>query len=147
VGDAVHLAGIDRRPARVAVRMQDNHIDDPRARAFVAELRRFEQTSAVEDLTALFAEDGTASRLDGRGDRDDVATFWREHREQFDELSTTFVNATEGTDGFALEWTTKATLTNGHPISYGGVTVLAMDGDKIGALRTYYDTAAFLRPS
>lgn len=123
--------------------MQENHIVDPRARAFVAALRAFEQDSDPDELVALFAHDATLMRLDGRGERGDPAAFWREYREQFDELSTTFSNAVEGPDQIALEWSSDATLADKGPISYRGVTVLDLDGAKIAGLRTYYDTAAF----
>ncbi|MBW0100864.1 nuclear transport factor 2 family protein [Pseudonocardia sp. KRD291] len=123
--------------------MQDNHIEDPRARAFVAALRSFEQDSDPDGLVALFTDDATLMRLDGRGERGDPAAFWREYREQFSELSTTFSNAIEGTDQIALEWSSDATLADEGPISYRGVTVLDLDGNKIARLRTYYDTAAF----
>jgi ketosteroid isomerase-like protein len=123
--------------------MDDNHISDRRARTFVAELRRFEQDSDPAPLVALFSDDATATRLDARGERDDVTAFWTEYRAQFHELSTTFVHAVEGADRVALEWTTTATLTDDRPLEYRGVTVLDLDGDRIVALRTYYDTAAF----
>jgi ketosteroid isomerase-like protein len=81
-------------------------------------------------------------RLDPRGERTDVTAFWREYREQFHQLSTTFVNAVESTDQVALEWTTTATLTDDRPLEYRGVTVIDLDGDAIVALRSYYHTAA-----
>lgn len=124
--------------------MEDNHIDDPRARTFVAELRRFEQSSDPTDLVALFADDATATRLDARGERADVTAFWQEYRGQFDSLSTTFFDAVEGSDQVSLEWTSSATLRNGRPVDYRGVTVLDLAGEKIAALRTYYDSAVFL---
>jgi ketosteroid isomerase-like protein len=124
--------------------MEDNHIADPRARTFVAELRRFEQSSDPTDLVELFADDATATRFDGRGDRTDVTAFWQEYRAQFDHLSTTFFDAVEGSDQVALEWTSEATLTDGRPISYRGVTVLDLAGEQIARLRTYYDSAAFV---
>ncbi|GAA2552563.1 nuclear transport factor 2 family protein [Pseudonocardia hydrocarbonoxydans] len=123
--------------------MEDNHITDPRARTFVAALRRFEQDADPAPLARLFSADATAMRLDARGERADVAAFWTEYREQFHELSTTFVNAVEDDDQVALEWTTTATLTDDRPLRYRGVTVIDLDGDDIVALRTYYDTAAF----
>ena len=96
--------------------MQDNHITDPRARGFVAALRRFDQSSDPTALSELFAPDATP---------------------------TTFVNVVEGTDEFALEWTSTGTLTDDRSITYRGVTVIDLDGEKIVRLRTYYDTAAF----
>lgn len=129
--------------------MEDNHIDDPRARAFVAELRRFEQGRFDEDgdptgLVELFADGATATRLDARGERGDVGAFWREYRGQFREVRTTFFDAVESGDQVALEWSSEATLTDGRLISYRGVTVLDLDGEKIARLRTYYDSAAFV---
>lgn len=123
--------------------MDDNHISDPRARTFVAALRRFEQDSDPAPLVGLFADRATATRLDARGERTDVTAFWTEYRAQFHELSTTFVNAVESADQVSLEWTTTATLTDDRPLDYRGVTVIDLDGDDIVALRTYYDTAAF----
>jgi ketosteroid isomerase-like protein len=123
--------------------MQDNHIDDPRARTFAAALRRFEQDSDTAAFAELFAEDATLQRLDARGERGDVEAFWREYRDQFGEVKTTFYNVVEGSDQFALEWTSDATLTDGRPLSYRGVTVIDLDGEKIIRLRTYYDSAVF----
>lgn len=123
--------------------MEDNHITDERARTFVATLRRFEQDADPAPLAALFADGATLARLDARGERTDATAFWREYREQFHDLSTTFVNAVETVDQVALEWTTTATLTDDRPLNYRGVTVLDLADDAIVALRTYYDTAAF----
>jgi len=123
--------------------MEDNHISDPRARAFAAALRKFEQDSDPSGLVGLFAAGATAVRLDARGERDDIEAFWREYRGEFREVRTTFVNVVEGSDQFALEWTSEATLTNDRPISYRGVTVIDLDGDEIVRLRTYYDSAVF----
>jgi len=124
--------------------MEDNHIDDPRARAFVAELRRFEQSGDPTDLVALFTDDATALRLDARGERTDVTAFWQEYRGQFDRLTTTFHNGVEDSGQVALEWSSEATLTDGRALSYRGVTVLDLAGEKIARLRTYYDSAAFV---
>lgn len=123
--------------------MEDNHISDPRARTFVAALRRFEQTSDPAPLAGLFSDGATLTRLDARGERTDPTAFWQEYRAQFHELSTTFTNAVESADQVALEWTTKGTSTHDHPLDYRGVTVIDLSGDEIVALRTYYDTAAF----
>lgn len=123
--------------------MKDTTVNDPRARAFGEALQRFEQESDVAVLTELFADDATLLRLDARGDRTDAAAFWKEYREQFDEIATTFSNVVEGDDQFALEWTSKATLRGGRPIEYRGVTCIDLEGDKIVRLRTYYDSAQF----
>lgn len=127
--------------------MEDNHIADQRVRGFVGALRKFEQDQDPSTLVGLFADAAVLTRLDGRGEREDAEGFWRQYREQFHDLSTTFFNVVEGSDQFALEWTSKGTLANDRPLTYSGVTVLDFADEQIVQLRTYYDTAAFTTPS
>lgn len=124
--------------------MDDSQITDPRARSFAEALQTFEAESDTASLTPLFADDATVLRLDARGERTDVEAFWREYREQFSEISTTFTHAVVGDDACVLEWGSEATLINGRSVDYRGVTVLEFDGDAITRLRTYYDSAAFV---
>jgi ketosteroid isomerase-like protein len=123
-------------------------IRDDRARAFAEGLRRFERDSDAAAFAELFAEGALTERLDARGERrGEVEQFWREYREQFGEVSTRFDHAVEGDDEVALEWTSEATLRNGRPLRYRGVTALGFDGDRISWLRTYYDSAVFAAPA
>lgn len=124
----------------------DNHIADATVRRFVAELRSFEQTGEVDELTRLFSDDAVLHRLDGRGGVDDPRAFWEQYRAQFGEVRTVFRNAVESTDpaGAGLEWESRGTLADGTPIDYAGSTFLTLSGDRISGLRTYYDTAAFV---
>lgn len=124
--------------------MDDSHITDSRARAFAGALQTFEADGDPASLTRLFADDATVLRLDARGERTDVEQFWREYRDQFTEISTTFTHAVQGDDACVLEWDSAARLTNGRPVEYRGVTVIEFDGDAITRLRTYYDSAAFV---
>ena len=124
--------------------MDDSQITDARARAFAGALQAFEADSDAASLTPLFADGATVLRLDARGERTDVEQFWREYREQFTEISTTFTHAVEGDDASVLEWESEARLANGRPVEYRGVTVIEFDGDAINSLRTYYDSAAFV---
>lgn len=124
--------------------MADIQISDDRARSFADALRTYENDGDTAALTALFTTDATTERLDARGERrGEVEQFWREYRAQFDSIRTTFSHVVEGDDRVALEWSSDATLTDGRPITYRGVTVLDLNGDKIGKLRTYYDSAQF----
>lgn len=123
---------------------ENNHVHDARARGFVAALRSFEQDGNPAGLVECFAPGATATRLDGRGERTDLTGFWSEYREPFDRVRTTFRNAVE-TDGAAvLEWDSAAVLTGGTEVTVPGVTVLDLGEDGVTALRTYYDTAAFV---
>ena len=128
--------------------MEDNHINDDRARTFAGALRRFEQDSDAAAFAELFAADAVTQRFDARGERKgEVEAFWREYRDQFQEVRTTFYNAIEGSDEFALEWTSEGALRNGNPLHYRGVTCLGYEGEKIVWLRTYYDSAIFAAPT
>jgi ketosteroid isomerase-like protein len=124
--------------------MADTHISDDRARTFADALQTFEKDGDAAAFAALFTDDAVTRRFDARGERrGEVEQFWQEYRSQFDSISTTFSDAVEGGDRVALEWTSDATLADGRPLQYRGVTVIDLDGDKISKLSTYYDSAQF----
>ena len=122
---------------------EDNHISNPRAREFVAALRSFEQDGNPYGLLAQFADGAVVSRLDGRGERTDVEAFWREYRDQFERVSTTFRNAVESDAAVALEWDSDVVPVGSQATTYRGVTVLEIDplADAVSSLRVYHDTA------
>ena len=125
--------------------MADTNISDDRARTFASALQSFEKDGDAAAFAELFTDDAVTQRLDARGERrGEVEQFWQEYRAQFDSISTTFYDVVEGGDRVALEWTSDATLTDGRPLQYRGVTIIDLDGDdKISKLRTYYDSAQF----
>jgi ketosteroid isomerase-like protein len=124
--------------------MADTPISDKRASTFATSLQTFEKDGDASSFAELFAEDATTQRFDARGERQgEVEQFWQEYRNQFESISTTFSNVVEGADEFALEWTSDTQLNDGRPLTYRGVTVIVLDGDKITKLRTYYDSAQF----
>ena len=124
--------------------MAQTNISDDRAQAFATGLQTFEKDGDVAAFAALFADDAVTQRFDARGERSgEVAQFWQEYHAQFQSISTTFYDVVEGGDRFALEWTSDATLTDGRPLQYRGVTVIDLNGDKISKLSTYYDSAQF----
>ena len=124
--------------------MADTNISDDRARTFATGLQTFEKDGDAATFAALFADDAVTQRFDARGERSgEVEAFWQEYRAQFQSISTTFYDVVEGGDRFALEWISEATLVDGRPLQYRGVTVIDLDGDKISKLRTYYDSAQF----
>lgn len=124
--------------------MADTSISDDRAQTFATGLQTFEKDGDVAAFAALFTGDAVTQRFDARGERSgEVEQFWQEYRAQFQSISTTFYDVVEGGDRFALEWTSDATLTDGRPLQYRGVTVIDLNGDKISKLSTYYDSAQF----
>ena len=129
--------------------MADTNMSDDRARSFASGLQTFEKDGDATAFAALFADDAVTQRFDARGERrGEVEQFWQEYRAQFDSISTTFYDVVEGGDRVALEWTSDATLTDGRPLQYRGVTIIDLDDDdKINKLRTYYDSAQFTTSS
>ena len=124
--------------------MADIQISDDRARTFATALQTFEKDGDAAAFAALFTDDAVTQRFDARGERrGEVEQFWHEYRDQFSSISTTFYDVVEGGDRAALEWSSDAELTDGRPITYRGVTVIDLDGEKITRLRTYYDSAQF----
>ena len=124
--------------------MADTNISDDRARRFAAGLHDLDEDGDAAKFAALFTDDAVTQRFDARGERrGEVEKFWQEYRAQFQSISTRFYDVVEGGDRFALEWTSDATLADGRPIQYRGVTVIDLDGDKITKLSTYYDSAQF----
>ncbi len=124
--------------------MADTNISDERARKFAAGLHDLDKNGDAAAFAALFADDAVTQRFDARGERrGEVEQFWTEYRAQFQSITTTFYDVVEGGDRFALEWTSDATLSDGRPIQYRGVTVIDLDGDTITKLSTYYDSAQF----
>jgi ketosteroid isomerase-like protein len=124
--------------------MADTNISDERARKFAAGLHDLDKDGDAAAFAALFADDAVTQRFDARGERrGEVEQFWTEYRAQFQSITTTFYDVVEGGDRFALEWTSDATLSDGRPIQYRGVTVIDLDGDTITKLSTYYDSAQF----
>lgn len=117
-----------------------------RAQAFMDALQTLEQNNDPETLAALFTDDASLVRMTHKTyeGHDDIRRFWSEYLEPFDDLATEFYNVTEDDDGAVLEWETKGSLKGGKPIHYRGVSSLSFSGDKVGAFRTYYDSAAFL---
>ena len=125
--------------------------DNERAQKFSDALKQLDSSGEPSDLLALFAEGAELRRpeLDGtQGPTTDPAQFWKAYRDQFSEISTDFSVLREAEDIAVLEWTSKATLTAGRDLTYAGVSLLTFgEDDLVTRFSTYYDTAAFVRPT
>jgi len=100
---------------------------------FVEALHKLEEDRDVEALVEIHAEDcevGNVSVSETFRVHDGLREFWTEYRKTFEEMKSTFRNvfATEGRA--ALEWTTEGT-SDGDTVSYDGVSILEVEGDKI----------------
>ena len=128
----------------------DHEVRDETTRKFIAALRHLEQVRDLEPMAALFSDEAEVKSIDGHGTRtgpDGITALFDEYLRQFDEVRTTFTQVTEGERHAALEWTTAATRAGGHDVSYTGVTIIDLDGDRVTGFRTVYDSAALMGPT
>ncbi len=118
--------------------------DTSRSQAFAEALRQLEQGDD-STLLAMFTDDAELRRpeQDHLGAVEDADTFWKQYRDQFQDLSTTFERLVDAGDEGILEWHSSGTLRSGRHIDYAGVSLLTFTADKVSRFATYYDTAAF----
>ena len=128
----------------------DHAVENGTTREFIAALRHLEQQRDLDPMAALFTGGAEVRSIDGHGPRqgpDGIRALFDEYLRQFDEVRTTFTQVTEGERHAALEWTTEAVRAGGHGVTYTGVTIIDLDGDKVGGFRTVYDSAALMGPT
>lgn len=115
-----------------------------RTRTFIDALARLEETGDPGPLVALFAEGADVSnplvRHEGEGGRGADA-FWRHYRGAFTRIGSTFRSIVDDGETSMLEWTSEGETAAG-PVRYGGVSVIAWEGERIAAFRTYFDPSA-----
>lgn len=97
-------------------------------------------------MADLYGDDSRLTRFgaspEHRG-RDGAMAFWSEYLNTFERIESRFTAVLEEEGGVVLEWTATGTLTGGHPVDYGGVSILEFDRVTVREFRTYYDSAAF----
>ena len=119
----------------------------PVAERFMTALQAFESGGDADPLVGLFREDAECVSLaHAERGRDGVRRFWEEYRRAFATVRSEFTAALFADAGASLEWTSEGTLPTGAPITYRGVSILEVDGDRVSRFRTYYDSAAFVAP-
>ena len=117
------------------------------ANSFVEALWRLEEDRDVEALVEIHTEDcevGNVSVPETFRGHDGLREFWTEYRKTFGEMKSTFRNVFASEDGAALEWTTEGT-SNGDAVSYDGVSILEIEGDKVSRFMAYFDTRRLTR--
>ncbi len=123
---------------------------DRTAERYMETLDVAERTGKLDDLVALFAEDAEVRSLAqdvAYKGRDGARKFWEAYLSAFGRIHSAFHHVIEGgRGGVALEWMSEGVLPSGDPIEYRGITVLELENGLIKSLRSYYDTAAFVRP-
>ena len=112
------------------------------ADGFVEALRELEENRDVEALVEIHTEDcevGNVSVPQTFRGHDGLREFWTEYRKTFGEMKSTFRNVFATEEGAALEWTTEGT-SNGDTVTYDGVSILEIEGDKVRRFMAYFDS-------
>lgn len=109
---------------------------------FVEALRRLEEDRDVEPLAEIHTEDcevGNVSVPETFDSQEGLRKFWTEYRKTFGEMKSEFRNVFATEERAALEWTTEG-ISNGDSVSYDGVSILEIEGDKVRRFMAYFDT-------
>jgi len=109
---------------------------------FVEALRKLEEDRDVEALVEIHTEDcdvGNVAVPKTFSGREGLREFWTSYRNTFDEMKSEFRNVFADDAGrAALEWTTEG-VAAGNSVSYEGVSILEIEGDKVRRFRAYFD--------
>lgn len=113
------------------------------AKRFIEALGRLEAERDLEAITALFGDESEIGNVTSpekfRG-REGAREFWgAKYRDTFGEVKSTFRNVFANETRAALEWTTEGTSADGSPITYDGVSILEIDGERITRFCAYFD--------
>ncbi len=109
---------------------------------FVEALHKLEEDRDVEPLVEIQTEDcevGNVSVPESFRGHDGLREFWTSYHSTFGEMRSEFRNVFATEEGAALEWTTQGT-SNGDSVSYDGVSILEIEGDKVRRFMAYFDT-------
>ncbi len=113
------------------------------AQQFVEALWKLEEDEDVEALVGLHTEDcevGNVSVPRTFTGHDGLREFWKAYRATFGEMKSEFRNVFADDEGHAaLEWTTNGT-SDGNEVSYDGVSILEIEGDKVRRFMAYFDS-------
>ena len=114
---------------------------------FVAALWELEENENVEPLVEVHTEDCEVGNVSVPGTfngHEGLREFWTNYRSTFGEMKSEFRNVIATEEGAALECTTKGTP-SGDSVSYDGVSVLEIEGDKVRRFMAYFDTRDLTR--
>jgi hypothetical protein len=117
---------------------------------FMAALHHLDEHADTGPMVELTAPEAVLRKLDRHQEEtgpEGARVFWDDYRSVFATISTEFTSTLDGASGSSLEWISRSTLKDGAELTYSGVTVIDVDGDHVTGVRTYYDSAAFVRPT
>ena len=111
------------------------------AENFKEALWKVEEDQDFEPMLDILSEDcevGNVAVPKTFHGRDEAQEFWTQYRKTFDEMKSTFRNIFADDGRAALEWTTEGTE-EGDTVSYEGVSILEIEGDKVKRFMAYFD--------
>jgi ketosteroid isomerase-like protein len=117
---------------------------------FMAALHHLDEHADTGPMVELTAPGAVLRKLDRHQEEtgpDGARVFWDDYRSVFGSITTEFTSTLDGESGSSLEWVSRSTLKDGAELTYSGVTVIDVDGEQVTGVRTYYDSAAFIRPT
>jgi ketosteroid isomerase-like protein len=117
------------------------------AERFVEALRTLEDERDVEPLVEMHTEDcevGNVSVPKTFTGHEGLREFWTSYRNTFGEMRSTFRNVLATEDKAALEWTTEG-ASDGEEVSYDGVSILEIEGEKVKRFMAYFDARRLSR--
>ena len=109
------------------------------AKQFIDALHKLESDRDLETIVSLFSEDCEVGNVVTEDKNISPRDFWKNYRETFGEVKSTFHNEIFTDAATALEWTTSGTSSAGHEFEYDGVSILEIAGDKITRFHAYFD--------
>ncbi len=112
-------------------------------------LQQAEQSGDPAPLVALYADDSSSQNLTEEVYRgvDGARDFWQRYLNNFASIRSEFSHSTSSEDTGVMEWEATGQLKDGGDIRYRGVSLIEVKGGRVTAFRTYYDSAAFVRPA
>lgn len=113
------------------------------AERFVQALGQLEADRSDEAIVAMYTEDAVIANVVSPRSfegQEGARRFWDEYRGVFGDMRSTFRTTTVQDDRAVLEWVTEGTLARGgDPVSYEGVSVLEVEGDRIRRFHAYFN--------
>ncbi len=109
------------------------------AKNFIEALKKLESDRDLETICSLFSEDAQVGNVVTDDKNIGANEFWKNYRDNFDTVSSTFHNEIITENAAALEWTTTGTSNGGSEFEYDGVSILEIEGDKITRFHAYFD--------
>lgn len=112
-------------------------------------LQNAESSGDPSELVALHAADVTLNNLTSKTWKgtEGAQEFWERYLSDFETIHSEFTHHHESDRQGVMEWNATGKLKNGGDIEYRGVSIIEITDGKVGAFRTYYDSAAFVNPA